>query len=501
LGGSLHGAFVPGGAVKLRPYTAPQLDPAPSVAPTSVKVVQIEPPLGEWDANVLARPSLTSPIVGTIARGARIGVRGELVLENAPGCPTLLYYALEPHGFICSNQARPTAQPKTTEPALQVAPDSTLPFRYVMVGLPEGEALPMWASLDDLQSYADPERELMRGDTVAVGSKVVQFDDAAYYVAVDGKVVPVKGTFSLRPSSEWQGVVIAKDTHLPFAWVTRDKTPVFDTPGGKKLEELARRTRVDVLEEQFVGSARWLRVGDGRFVKADQLNEVRKIARPEGTGANPQWIDIDLGEQVVVAYVNRDPVYATLTSSGRAPNSTPRGNYPIWGKVTAITMKSQEYDEVPYYVNKVPWVLFFQAHNALHGAYWHDKFGVVKSHGCANLSPRDARYLFDWLRPVLPPGWTGVRFWDLTQAPVAHVRNSKLRRNFVQERNVGPPDREDEAVRLEAALTAREAKGQQEAAAAQAAARAMGLPAPTFFSPPLAPAQPQQPPALAPAPR
>jgi hypothetical protein len=38
-------------------------------------------------------------------------------------------------------------------------------------------------------------------------------------------------------------------------------------------------------------------------------------------------------------------------------------NYPIWGKATAITMKSQEYDDVPYYVNKVPWVMFFQAHS------------------------------------------------------------------------------------------------------------------------------------------
>jgi hypothetical protein len=278
---------------------------------------------------------------------------------------------------------------------------------------------------------------------------------------------------------------------------------VFDAPGGKKLEELARRTRVNVLQEQLVGTTRWLRVGDARFVKADQLNEVRKIARPEGTGTNAQWIDVDLGEQVVVAYVHGDPVYATLTSSGRAPNSTPRGNYPIWGKVTAITMKSQEYDELPYYVNKVPWVLFFQAHNALHGAYWHDKFGVVKSHGCANLSPRDARYLFEWLRPELPPGWTGVRFWDLTKAPVAHVRNSKLRRTFFQERNIGPPDKEEEADRLEAAVAAREAKqakAQQEAAAAQMAAQALGLPPPTPVLLPTAPPQTLPAASAAPAP-
>jgi hypothetical protein len=126
-------------------------------------------------------------------------------------------------------------------------------------------------------------------------------------------------------------------------------------------------------------------------------------------------------------------------------------------------MKSQAYDDAPYYVNRVPWVVFFQAHNALHAAYWHDRFGSVKSHGCANLSPLDARALFDWLEPPLPPGWTSVRYWNLTQAPVVHVRNSQKKKAFFQERNVGPPDKDDEAERLAAAVARREAEEREEA--------------------------------------
>src|SRR3954467_1038477 len=133
-------------------------------------------------------------------------------------------------------------------------------------------------------------------------------------------------------------------------------------------------------------------------------------------------------------------------------------------------MKSQQYDDKAYYVDRVPWALFFQAHNALHGAYWHDVFGVVKSHGCANLAPKDARYLFEWLEPKLPPGWTAVRAWDLTQAPVAHVHNSARERDFFQERNIGPPDKNDETERLEQAIARREAKEREEAAIAAAAA-------------------------------
>jgi hypothetical protein len=460
----------------------PVLDPEPELTPSDVKVVEIVPPNDDWDANVLARPLLTAPMVGQVLRGARIAVRGELQVQNARGCPTQLYYALVPFGWICSSEAHKSLGAPTTEQVLQVPEGSSLPYVYVMVAAAEGTFLPMWSNLEALHSHEDPERQLKRGDTIAVRPRLERFEDESYWVAVDDKVVPVKGTFTLKTFSDWQGVELNEQTRLPFAWVTPKNAKVFDAPKGRgadepkgqEIDELPRRSRVDVLEERVLGKVRWIRIGEGRWMKADQLNEVRKIDRPASTAANPQWLDVDLGEQVLVAYRDDKPVYATLISSGREPNHTPRGDYPIWGKVTAITMKSQEYDDLPYYVNKVPWVLFFQAHNAFHGAYWHDMFGVVKSHGCSNLAPRDARYLFEWLQPKLPAGWTAVRFWDLSLAPVAHVHNSARPRDFFQERNVGPPDKNDEAERLDLALARREAKEREEEAAKAAAALAPG---------------------------
>jgi hypothetical protein len=48
--------------------------------------------------------------------------------------------------------------------------------------------------------------------------------------------------------------------------------------------------------------------------------------------------------------------------------------------------------------------MYFYRGYGLHGAYWHDGFGSGRSHGCVNLSPRDARWLFDWASPSLPEG-------------------------------------------------------------------------------------------------
>lgn len=466
----------------IRPYVAPVLEPDPAFTAPESAAIEIVPPNEDWDIPVLARPRDTSPLLGSIARGTRVKLRGELAVPSSRYCGGSVFYAIEPFGWICGEFTQPTDQPLTTAPALQLEAGTPVPYRYVMVVVPEGSFLPMWGSPEELRAHAEPERQLSRGDTVALpptGSGApssLVFEDKRYYITADGKVLPTETTYPLKSYSEWQGVTLTAADRLPFAWVTPRTAKVYDAVKGAVVEELERRTRVDVLEEAMDGKTRWIRIGDARWVRADQLNEVRKIARPEGTGSNERWIDVDLGEQVVVAYQRDQPVFATLTSSGRPPNRTPRGNYPVWGRASAVTMKSQDYDDKPYYVNRVPWVVFFQAHNALHAAYWHDRFGTVKSHGCANLSPKDARYLFEWLEPHLPPGWTGLRNWDLTPAPVVHVRDSARTQPFVQERNVGPPDKEDEAKRMEEAIARRAAKAAAEAQLAAQQASGMIVP-------------------------
>jgi hypothetical protein len=52
--------------------------------------------------------------------------------------------------------------------------------------------------------------------------------------------------------------------------------------------------------------------------------------------------------------------------------------------------------------------MYFQLAFALHSAFWHDGFGRPRSHGCVNLSPHDARWLFQWAGPRLPEGWHAI---------------------------------------------------------------------------------------------
>lgn len=64
--------------------------------------------------------------------------------------------------------------------------------------------------------------------------------------------------------------------------------------------------------------------------------------------------------------------------------------------------------EGTFWLRDVPYVQYFESGYALHVAYWHDVFGIARSHGCINLSPIDGKYVFGWTDPQPPEGWHGV---------------------------------------------------------------------------------------------
>ncbi len=128
-----------------------------------------------------------------------------------------------------------------------------------------------------------------------------------------------------------------------------------------------------------------------------------------------KWIDVNVTKQTLVLYEGEKPVYATLISTGEAgledpkhTTATKRGIFRIHTKHITATMSSDEVGE-EFELRDVPYVQYFDKEGyAMHGAYWHDRFGVPKSHGCINLAPEDARRIFYWTEPQVPIGWHGV---------------------------------------------------------------------------------------------
>jgi hypothetical protein len=144
---------------------------------------------------------------------------------------------------------------------------------------------------------------------------------------------------------------------------------------------------------------------------------------PYQVGKDEAWIEVSLLRQSLVLYKGLQPVFVTLVSTGVDVNgdpetsrATPKGHFRIHSKHISWRMAG---DEKPpkeeggepdprYRIDDVPYVQYFQAGYALHAAFWHDSFGQPKSHGCINLSPRDAIRMFGQTEPKVPEGWHGV---------------------------------------------------------------------------------------------
>jgi hypothetical protein len=129
---------------------------------------------------------------------------------------------------------------------------------------------------------------------------------------------------------------------------------------------------------------------------------------PPAIPAGAKWVLVDVEQQTLTAYEGEIAVYATLISSGKDhdESATHPGLYRVEHKMVYSDMHGQP--DGPYEVDRVPYVLYFHKNEALHGTYWHDRFGWPASHGCVNLALADARWLFDWAPPRLPENWTTI---------------------------------------------------------------------------------------------
>lgn len=103
------------------------------------------------------------------------------------------------------------------------------------------------------------------------------------------------------------------------------------------------------------------------------------------------WIQIDLSEQVLTAWEGDYPIYSVAVSTGVGADATPTGVFAIQTMYRVARMRGEDYD-----IPDVPYTMYYSGNYAIHGAYWHDQFGTPVSHGCVNVAPDHARWLYNW---------------------------------------------------------------------------------------------------------
>lgn len=214
----------------------------------------------------------------------------------------------------------------------------------------------------------------------------------------------------VRPSS-FSGVYLASQPSYPFAWVLGNVRPSSypGGPGDPELSILHRYDRVNIYSAERVDGSLWYLIDSNQWVRQWYVAVVDINSPPAGVAFGEKWIEVDLYEQTLAAYEGDRMVYATLISSGLPQWETRRGLFRIHMKVEMAKMSGQPGKPDYYYLEDVPWTMYFDYEIGLHGAYWHDRFGYRHSHGCVNLPPTAAQWLYQWTAPHVPEGVN--RYW------------------------------------------------------------------------------------------
>jgi lipoprotein-anchoring transpeptidase ErfK/SrfK len=118
---------------------------------------------------------------------------------------------------------------------------------------------------------------------------------------------------------------------------------------------------------------------------------------PRPRAGGEKSIVVNLRDQWLYAYEGKTLVYDAPVSTGRDGMNTPTGTYAIYSKLKVQTMDGVTDGEY-WVVPNVPNVMYINGGVALHGTYWHNRFGTGArvSHGCVNLPLDDAAWLYEW---------------------------------------------------------------------------------------------------------
>lgn len=413
---------------------------------------------------VRRRPHHDSDVIGWLRLGNR--VRTRRMAQRTANCGSG-WHPIYPRGFACAGQGLEIDESPPDSELAAPPPNrnAALPYSYWYVkdGMtPEYHRAPSRSEQRRADQFAAHYMELLEQDPTRAAkylageldeepqkpAVVHRYLDRGFFVAGVGHKIrsqrrfvrTVRSRFVAqsrvieRTGSTFRGIVLDDATTLPIAWATREAHYRIrrDRDDGTRfvkdmeLEPIARHTHVTNWQRRINADGTTMHAleteAGERYVRAWFLSVAEKRSRPRRIAEDEPWVHINLDQQTLVMYEGDRPVFATLISSGQEGFNTPTGLFVVQKKYVADTMANiGDGNDERYSIEDVPWAQYFDRSVALHGAFWHTRFGLQRSHGCVNLSPADAQFVFSFLWPHVPDGWLGVQPGNDRKARTSHV--------------------------------------------------------------------------------
>lgn len=366
---------------------------------------------------VREKPSIQAETLGEIKRYSRLPL--SVFVSGRDGCRSY-WMRVMPRGWVCGDLLKPDRR----DVLLRVQPimkkGRFLPGNYAWVRKGGANLYPNKAAV-----VADKPAQRIEVGFIVRHKKSLSIAGKPFWQISGNWLIRMDKLMRHHPS-RYAGVDLRQeDMMLPVA-IVRAKTrgaPVFDRPDGREIDRVPHHSKHEILETNRSGRTKYYRIGKNRWILARRVISAWPNTPPPGTKRCEKWIEIVVEHQSLVAYEGTEPVYATMVSTGDKRHNTKYGIFRLWWKKAETDMTSAMAGGERYRVDDVPWAQFFYLGQALHGAYWHSDWGNRRSHGCINLSPRDAKWLYDWTLPHVPAGWTGRRAFEGQPGTLVRIRH------------------------------------------------------------------------------
>lgn len=285
-------------------------------------------------------------------------------------------------------------------------PDSSLTYVDIRYGEVVRQNARVYASLEDAIGKGDVVRRIDSPYSFISYNDEAFIDGKRYYMVDSGGWMTANDISRIGTPSLFQGLALFSTPVRAFGWINFP-TLTKQSPGFERDDytnhELYRYEVVQIYATELLEGTEWYMVGPDEWIpeKIDWQRMVGRVlpaSEPPAGVDNGRWIEVNLKDQTVAVYDQGQMVFATLIASGIEPFWTKPGLFQIYQKYEATPMRgSFEADRSDaYYLEDVPWTMYYDKARALHGAYWHNGFGTPRSHGCVNMSVGDARWLYDW---------------------------------------------------------------------------------------------------------
>jgi hypothetical protein len=359
--------------------------------------------------------------VGYARYGTYVRAAGEV---EAPYCRHGKWYRVPGDGLVCTADGFSVADFPLELPDSFLAPEISRvePFLYVKAskGSPRFSRLPTEEEELALEKCAkrdvkpDLIQEWLKGAYFLAVDRIEEVGRRRYYHTSMNRYVRVDDV-EVLDQTQMHGELLGSEWKLPIAFVFgKDRTTYRMKDGGlEKAGVAVKHARFQVVRIFEHQGKNYAEGPGGVLVAREEVRVNRRMDRPKQIPKGTRWMHIELKEQTLTAYDEKDrPVLATLVSSGLDTHRTPTGTYQLERRYISKLMEGPDPDHGVYWVAEVPWTFYYRGNYAVHGAYWHNVFGEQRSHGCTNIPPADARWLFRWLEPEFPEGWHSMLFQE-----------------------------------------------------------------------------------------